>query len=114
MVTSPYAMLAVVIACFIGSFGPIYIKKGTADLEISFALLKNWRLMLGVFCYGLSAAIIVPALKFGEVSVLYPIVSTSYIWVSLLSVKMLGEHMNWKKWAGISLIIVGVLSLALA
>jgi uncharacterized membrane protein len=50
----------------------------------------------------------IPALKGGDLSVLYPFVALAYIWVSLLSVKFLGEKMNKFKWLGIALIIIGV------
>ena len=33
-------------------------------------------------------------LKGGDLSILYPFVALTYIWVSLLSVKFLGEKMN--------------------
>ncbi len=59
--------------------------------------------------YGVSAVIYVWALKYGRLSLLYPITSLSYVWVSLLSVKFLKENMNNYKWIGISLIILGVI-----
>jgi len=52
--------------------------------------------------------IFIPALRGGDLSVLYPFVSLSYIWVMLLSIKMLGEKMTKLKWLGILLIISGV------
>ena len=58
--------------------------------------------------YGISTILFIPALKGGELSVLYPFVALAYIWVSLLSVKFLGEKMNKVKWLGIALIILGV------
>ena len=50
----------------------------------------------------------IPALRGGDLSILYPFVSLSYIWVALLSVRFLGEKMNKYKWIGIALIILGV------
>ena len=58
--------------------------------------------------YALGTVLFIPALKGGDLSILYPFVALTYIWVSLLSVKFLGEKMNFMKWMGISLIIVGV------
>ena len=38
----------------------------------------------------------------------FPLVSLSYVWVTLVSMKFLGEEMNIAKLVGISSIIVGV------
>jgi len=50
----------------------------------------------------------IPALKGGDLSILYPFVSVTYVWVALLSVRFLGEKMNKFKWIGIAMIILGV------
>jgi len=61
-----------------------------------------------VFAYGLATLIYIPALRGGDLSVLYPIISLSFVAVSLLSVWLLKERMNLLKWIGIVLIIAGV------
>ena len=71
-------------------------------------LIHNYNVLIGAFLYGIGTILFIPALKHGELSVLYPFVSTSYIWVSILSMSFLGEKMNREKWLGIALIIVGV------
>jgi len=110
MATSILSIVLVLFAAVINALGPIYIKKSTHN-SFSFKpkkLLKNKTLLKGVFLYLGSAVLFIPALKWGEVSVLYPIGSTTYIWVSLFSIKMLGERMNLMKWGGIFLIILGI------
>jgi len=64
--------------------------------------------MFGFLCYGISLILFIIALTGGEVSVLYPMVSISYIWVAFLSMKLLNEKMNLYKWMGILFIIFGV------
>ena len=49
------------------------------------------------------------SLRGGEVSVLYPIIATSYIWVSFLSIFFLNESMNNFKWLGVTSIIAGII-----
>ena len=51
---------------------------------------------------------LVIALKYGELSVLYPIISTGFVWVSFLSVYFFNEFMNFEKWLGIIAIIIGI------
>ena len=52
--------------------------------------------------------VIIIGLRGGELSVLYPLAATGYIWVSLLSVKLLKEKMSLFKWLGVSVIIAGI------
>jgi uncharacterized membrane protein len=72
------------------------------------SIATNHNLVKGIFMYALATVVFVPALKGGELSVLYPLVAVGYIWVCLLSVWLLKERMLWNKWLGIALIIVGV------
>lgn len=109
MTTSLSAVLVVVFATVIGAFGALALKYGankiTRQNKLSFI---NKRLLVGVFLYGFSSIFFLIGLKNGELSVLYPITSLSYVWISLLSIKMLKEKMNFYKWLGIAAILVGV------
>ena len=109
MTTSLFAIGLVLVATFIGAFGALFLKYGaekmTRKSKLSFF---NRRLLFGVVLYGLSSIFFLAALKNGELSVLYPLTSLSYVWISLLSIRMLGEKMNFFKWLGITAILVGV------
>jgi len=109
MATQIWAIGLVILGTLVGAFGPILLKKASArKLSKISSLIKNYYLFGGVSLYGLGTVLFIPALKGGDLSVLYPFVSLAYIWVSLLSVKFLGEKMNKYKWFGITLIILGV------
>jgi len=109
MATELWAIGLVILATFVGAFGPILLKKASAEkLSNISSLIKNYNLFGGVFLYGLGTLLFIPALKGGELSILYPFVSLTYIWVALLSVRYLGEQMNKYKWVGIVAIILGV------
>ncbi len=109
METELWAIGLVLIACVIGAFGAIFLKKASDKISFNLkSIIYNKYLISGVSFYGLSTIFFIPALKGGELSVLYPFVAIVYIWVSLLSVKMLNEKMNKFKWIGILLIIIGV------
>jgi uncharacterized membrane protein len=109
MTTELWAVGLVIFASLIGAMGPILLKKGSANFSLNpIKLLKNYTLIGGLVLYGLATILFVPALKGGNLSVLYPLVSLSYVWTCLLSIKMLGEKMSTLKWLGIILIIVGV------
>jgi len=109
METQIWAVGLVVLATVIGAFGAIFMKKGAERFRLNAkSLLTNYPLILGIVFYGISTIIFIPALRGGELSVMYPLVSLSYIWVSLLSITLLGEKMNKFKWAGIIIILIGV------
>ena len=109
MVTHLWAVVMVVIATLVGAFGPIMLKKASAKKLTSIkSLFANRDLVIGILLYGFGTILFIPALKGGDLSVLYPFVALTYIWVSMLSVKFLGEKMNMPKRLGIALIIIGV------
>lgn len=109
MTTPLSSVVLVVFATIIGAFGALALKYGANKLtrKNKWTFL-NVRLLLGVFLYGVSSIFFLIGLKNGELSVLYPLTSLSYIWISLLSIKMLNEKMNFYKWLGITAILVGV------
>ncbi|RLI98880.1 MAG: hypothetical protein DRP06_04550 [Candidatus Aenigmatarchaeota archaeon] len=102
-------ILLVLFAAFLGSLGQLFFKKGSANLSFNvMSLLTNWYLILGLCLYGISTIIYVYALSYGELSMLYPIIATSYIWTCFLAVLILGEHMSFVNWVGILFILLGV------
>lgn len=109
MTTQMWAVGLILFSTFIGSFGSVFFKKGADKLSLNLSsLLKNWALPVGLVFYVSSAAIFIYALKGGELSVLYPLVSLTYVWVCFWSIWFLGERMNLFKWLGIFFIVVGV------
>jgi multidrug transporter EmrE-like cation transporter len=99
----------VILDTLIGSVGALFFKYASKHVHKNFlTLFKEPSLYVGVFFYGLSIPVFVFALKFGDLSTLYPVVGLSYVWISLLSIKFLKEKMNDIKWFGILLILVGV------
>ncbi len=109
METPIWTIIVTLIACFIGAFGPMYLKRASGKLSFNIIeLIKNKDLIIGIFLYGIATIIFIPALKFGQLSVLYPLVATTYMWSTLIAIKFLGEKMNKFKWIGIIVIIIGV------
>ena len=112
----------VIFASIVGSIGPILLKKATAKLtRESFtsipALLKstlgNIQLVFGLGFYGASFIIYLFALKGADLSVIFPLVSLSYVWVSFLSIRYLNERMTALKWSGVLLIVAGAILVGL-
>lgn len=72
------------------------------------ALLGNYQLLLGYTAHSGNALLLILALRDGELSMLYPIIALTYVWVNLLSMYFFHEHMNFWKAFGIALVIGGV------
>jgi uncharacterized membrane protein len=103
------AILYVAIAAIFGSFGQIFYKyAANATTSVSTFILNPF-LYLGVGLYGLGLIFMLKALRRGELTVVYPVMATSFIWVSLLSpIFFKTDFMTIQKWIGIAIIILGV------
>jgi multidrug transporter EmrE-like cation transporter len=103
--------IAMVFCCTIfGAAAQLLFKAGLKVMPhfSVAALLVNWPLLLGLACYGGSTVLLVLALREGELSLLYPVISLTYAWVTILSYFWLGESLNIFKVAGLATIISGV------
>ncbi len=105
------SLLMIVLFTVIAAAAQVLMKFGTNHLKLHPSLgglLTDYPLLAGLFLYGVGAALMVIALRHGELSVLYPLISLSYVWVAILSVLIFGEVMNPYKVAGICAIMAGV------
>lgn len=102
-------ILLMVFCTIFTSLGQILWKMGVERMVFGdVASYFNLTFVLGFISYGVGATFIVVALENGELSVLYPIVATSYVWVSLISPYLFHDFMNLWKWIGVFLILISV------
>jgi drug/metabolite transporter (DMT)-like permease len=109
------ALLLVFCCTLIGAASQILIKKGTVALgphpsmfQTALGILTVPLLFAGYGLLGLSTVLFVLALRHGELSLLYPVFTLTYVWVMILSVMIFHDSMNALKLGGITLIIGGV------
>ena len=110
MATKAWAIGLVLSFTLLTAAGQILLKLGTQNLVLKpVALLTNLPLVAGIVLYFISAMLLIIALRGGDLSVLYPLIATSYVWVSLASPRIFpNDFMNLEKWLGIFFILVGV------
>ena len=114
MKTQFWAIALVICATFVGSWGSLLLKKGVDGISLSILnIILCKKIFLGIVLYFISSLGFVWALKGGELSVLYPMVSLSYIWVTVMSYVFLNEQINTLKIVGVFLIIFGVILVGL-
>lgn len=105
-------ILIVLFCALLGAAGQVLFKLGSEELSFSIELLKNWQLILGLACYGIATILFVVCLKHGNLSLLYPLIATSYIWVAIFSKILLGEAIPLTRWIGVGVILLGVAMVA--
>lgn len=102
-------ILLVILVTLLNGFGQLFQKLGMESFDPSFfGLLTNYQLILGLGFYGVSVLILTYALKFGDLSLLFPFVSLTFVWVLLLSGYVLHEPVSLFDFGGIVLIVGGV------
>ncbi|MCW4016046.1 MAG: EamA family transporter [Candidatus Bathyarchaeota archaeon] len=101
------------LAAFMGSIGQLEFKRGAGTLQFDIKLLlTNYHLIIGLAVYAVSTVIYVYALSKGQLSILYPIIATSYIWTLMFSKIFLKESVGLTSWAGVFFILLGVTLIA--
>jgi len=113
--TTPVSSIAwVTFGSFIGSFSSLGFKAGSKRLEKNLrSLYTNWPLAAGVAGYLLSSVFFLIGLKSGELSILFPMVSSGYIWTMIWARIFLHEPLTRGKFVGLALILVGCVLLGL-
>jgi drug/metabolite transporter (DMT)-like permease len=105
------SLILVIAFTLLAATAQVLFKFGTVRLgqhPSLLGVLTNYPLIGGLALYGIGSAMMVIALRHGELSFLYPLISLSYVWVAILSVVIFQESMNAYKIAGIGVIIAGV------
>ncbi len=109
MATKLWAALLVLFTTLLTSSAQLLWKLGSGALRPDIiAILTNYYLLGGILLYVVGGTLLIISFRGGEVSVLYPIIATSYIWVTFLSTRFLGEAINAFKYIGIASVIIGI------
>jgi multidrug transporter EmrE-like cation transporter len=103
--------IGLVFGCTIlGAVAQVLIKYGANSLTHGnpLLMLTNVPLVLGYCFYGLSTVLLIFALRDGQLSLLYPVISLTYVWVTIVSATVFKENMNLLKILGVLVIVIGV------
>jgi multidrug transporter EmrE-like cation transporter len=103
--------MALVFSCTIlGAAAQMLMKIGLSRPNYLglVGLLTSLPLLAGYSLYGLNTVLMVFALRDGELSILYPIIALTYVWVTILSVLFFHESMNVFKLLGVAVVVTGV------
>jgi len=99
-------------ASVIGSFGAVFLKLGSFHLHRGFRHIVNWQLAFGIFLFLGSSVPYLMGIHRGELSVLYPMVSLSYICTLFWSRLFFNEKITAAKIGALALIVAGIVCIS--
>jgi len=105
------AILTVFGCTLLGAAGQILMKLGANTLGPSNSpldMLLTPAIFFGYVLYALMTVLFIFALQHEELSILYPIISLTYVWVAGLSVVFLSESLGMIRILGVLTIVLGV------
>ena len=103
-------MVLVFVCTILGAAAQMLMKIGLGHLSHPglMGYMTSLPLLGGYSLYGLNTVLMVFALRDGELSILYPIIALTYVWVMILSAVFFHESMNPFKLAGVAVVVAGV------
>ena len=97
------------IAAVLGAIGQYLYKSGAAQISHSMWSVFNLRLLGGVLCYAVVMVLFVGAFRRGgELSVLYPVYASTFIWAAVISLAAYGTPIKPVNLAGMTLLVAGM------
>lgn len=104
-----YAVIALVLCCgLLGATAQILFKSASGQLALSLPGLLNPKLLGGIALYFVAMVLFLCALRFGDVSKLYPLIASSYVFAAILAHFVLHEKISAPTIAGIALVVLGI------
>ena len=107
------SMLLMMASSLVGSAGAVFLKVGAARTNRDVLSFVNPQLGLGVALYLGSSVFYVLGIRGGQLSILYPIISLSYVWTMIWARLFFKESFNGRKLAALGLILAGVILVGL-
>ena len=109
--------LLIALYIVLNSSGQLLIKMGALQLTHNhafFELIKNYKLITGIFLFGLSFLTWIVILTKNDLSYAFPFaVGLGYASVIVLSVLVLKEPVSLIQWSGILLVGIGIIIMSL-
>lgn len=93
--------------------GEIHDFRPGALLRVAGKLVRSWHLRLSLVLLAISFGAFLLLLSVTDLSFAAPATAVEYVFTTLLARYLLGERINWQRWAGAGLVACGVVLLAL-
>jgi multidrug transporter EmrE-like cation transporter len=114
-------ILAILLSILLGTGGQLTLKYGTklavsreATTSVLVSYLANPYMWLALLLYAISTLLWIYSLTKVELSYAYPMVALGYVLVCIFSVLLFKETMPVLRMAGLGVIILGVIMIAIS
>lgn len=110
-------ILLTLIAALISSFAQMMFKRSVKKIDNihhMIGLLKNKGVLIGLAGYFVGFLLYITALSGGQLSVVYPIFASSFIFVTLISATLLKEKITVLRALGVLLVFIGISIVAIS
>lgn len=113
------ALIVLIVAILLGAVGQVALKTGInllgvkpSPVVVLSSIFTQWQVTAGFVCYGLSSLLYLVALSRLDLSYAYPMVAISYVLVTFLSWRFLGEPVPMMRALSLAVICLGVIGVA--
>ena len=111
MLIPSYALL--IFAISLGVFGQLFLKHGMSKrpgfkINDIFSLIRDYSVLFGFVLYGISTLLYLRVLANLDLSLAYPTVGLSYVFIVILSQIFFKERVSSTRWFAIVIICTGV------
>jgi drug/metabolite transporter (DMT)-like permease len=114
MQTPARSIALFLIAAILGAVGQYLYREGARLARPDMASwLINWRILLGMVCYVAVMVLFLAAFRIGgELTVLYPMYASTFIWALLIGRFLLRESIGVTRIIGVGVIVLGMFLVA--
>ena len=105
------------LAALVSSFAQLMFKRSVKKIDSFFqlvSLLRNRGILVGLFCYLIGFLLYITALSHGELSIVFPVFASSFIFVTIISAVTLKEKITLMRAAGVLMIFIGITIVAIS
>ena len=114
--TKPWAIAIVILCTVFTSVGASAIKKGVdlfGGMTVQ-GILSAYPVIIGLLFYFMGFISLTIAFRHGELSLLFPFVSLSFVWVAIISYLFLEEALGITEIIGVAAIVSGVVLIGIS
>jgi multidrug transporter EmrE-like cation transporter len=108
MIVKKNTIMILLLCTLLTSTGQVLIKYSLDDIHSFMSAIISLPLIFGLVIYALASVLLIVALRNAELSLVYPFISLSFIWVTLFSIFLFHEHVSIINIFGIISIIIGI------
>lgn len=102
-----FSLFPAFVAALLMTISQLFFKSGSINI-VSIYDFFNIYLILGLFFFGLASLLFLYSLKKTDLTVVYPVMSTYYVWSILASPFFFSDEIGLSKVSGVIIIIFGV------